>query len=168
MNNKSINTLIIILIVIILGLLIFIEVDKSEYNTIRRSVVSELLKKNIDINEQLIDQRTAELRKKQLEDYIRAYKIRSYVSSITDEQKQIILSGLEIEKNNGSETAKFEIENIKGGYNLITYTNENLFGLVSLKQLEYKKSYFTIIICTFLLIILIIYRVSLKMKKSKI
>jgi len=168
MNRKHIKFLIIILISIILGLFIFIEVDKSEYNTIRKNVISELATKNVDITEQLVDEKTSELRKKQLGDYLRAYKIRNYVSSITNEQKQIILSGLETDKLNGSETANFEIESIKKGHNIITYTNEKIFRLVSLKQLEYKKSYFTIIVCTFLLLVLIIYRISLKMKKSKI
>lgn len=167
MNKKLFNILIIILIAIILGLFLFIEVDKSEYNTIRKNVISELVNKNVDITEQLVDEKTSELRKKQLEDYIRAYKIRNYVSSITNEQKQIILSSLETDKLNGSETANFEIEIIKKGHNLITYTNEQIFGLVSLKQLEYKKSYFTIIVCTFLLLVLIIYRISLKTNKSK-
>jgi len=168
MNRKHINFLIIVLISIILGLFIFIEVDRSEYNTIRKNVISELVTKNVDITEQLVDKKTLELRKKQLEDYLRAYKLRNYISSITSKQKQMLLSGLETNKLNGSETANFEIENIKKGYNVITYTNEKIFGLVSLKQLEFNKSYFTIIVCSVLLLLLIIYRVSLQINKAKI
>lgn len=167
MRKKILLILGLSLIVIILYQFYIIEYDRSMYKDLRQKAIADLETQNVNYNEEIVNEVTSAYWKKEAENNLRATKLRRFSDSITDEEKNILLKHLRYQTIEENPDKIFEITTIKDGYSIVTYTNERIFGLTSVQQVNFSKNYFIIIISSFLLVITIIFGYLAKKNKSK-
>lgn len=167
MRKKILLILGLSLIVIILYQFYIIEYDRSMYKDLRQKAIADLETQNVNYNEEIVNEVTSAYWKKEAENNLRATKLRRFSDSITDEEKDILLKHLSYQTIEENPDKIFEITIIKDGYSIVTYTNERIFGLTSVRQVNFSKNYFIIIISSFLLVITIIFGYLAKKNKSK-
>jgi hypothetical protein len=155
------------LIVVILYQFYIIEYDRSMYNDLRQKAIADLETRNVNYNEEIVNEVTSAYWKKEAENNLRATKLRKFTDSITEEEKNSLLKHLRYQTIEENPDKIFEISTIKEGYSILTYTNERIFGLTSVRQVNFSKNYFIIIISSFLLVVTIIFWFIANRNKSE-
>lgn len=169
MNKRTSKWLSIFLIIIIFSQILYLNFDNSGYNNAKQKAETILNKENVNNSQENITELTKSIRKKELKSLIKNRKTRLFINSISADEKQLLIKGLtqKLSSKNPEEENKEilkEIKVIKEGYNIMNYTTEKIFKLTSIKQLEYYKNYFVIIVSFVLLLLSIVLNLITKKK----
>tara|TARA_R100000306_G_C4343343_1_gene126374 strand:- start:259 stop:762 length:504 start_codon:yes stop_codon:yes gene_type:complete len=167
MIKKVLPILGFVLLIIIAYQFYIIEFDRSSYTELRQKAITDLKAENIDFNDKIVEDVTKAYWTKESEEKLRAVKLRRFADSLSSEDKRLLLQHLKYQTLEENPSKIFEIKTIKKGYTFRTYVNEKIFGLTSIRQVNFSKNYFIIIISTFGIIVLIILWLTLKRKTNE-